>query len=116
MRLLLSICLMLASVVAGRAQALTWSAPSSPMHGEARHDGYASATADVAVEERGKPSDATVFGDDTAAGSVSVSRERLLRVAPEAGPDIWSSDDALPSDDRRAIRLFRRALALPDVA
>lgn len=128
MRLLLSICLLLASVVAARAQALTWDTPGSPMHGEALLGGSAAGQAQA---ERPTPPEQTlrlsaalawtITGDDgggplvwmTGAPAPDEQTSGFRTVSPA---DMRVRDDAPPRDDRRAIRAFKRTLLPPDIA
>lgn len=121
MRLLLSICLLLASVVAARAQSLSWPTPGAPTFGETVQDSYAAADAQCR-EPSGRCLDQalaeTAAGDDGKAPMVWMTRAPSPRVDvgcvahAAAEPGVYPSD--APCDDRRAIRAFRRVLLPPD--
>lgn len=130
MRLLLSICLLLASVVSARAQSLTWPAPGSPMHGEASLDGQLTTGAETPAE-RVKPSDRplrlsamlawTITADDGKGPLVWLTGAPApcgdqVRIAVDARADAGIRRDALRCDNRRAIRAFKRTLLPPDIA
>jgi len=129
MRLLLSLCLLLASVQAARAQGLTWPGPGSPMYGETQHDSYAAAIADAPPPPAQclKPTGENVCLSTAVAGSVTdddgkrrtiwftgawAPPEEVLCFGPGDGE---SYGDQLPCDDRRAIRVFKRVLMPPDI-
>ena len=126
MRLLLSICLLLASVQAARAQGVTWPAPGSPMHGETLRDSRA-ATTPTSPAGRLEASGESAWlntafggmGDDGKSRTAWATGawapfEDISGFGPGNGDVGYGGD--LPRDDRRAIRVFRRVLLPPDVS
>lgn len=125
MRLLLSICLLLASVVSARAQSLTWPAPGMLMSGETIHDSQAAADSQCVESPGGCLSQALgdrVSGDDgkatttwmTAVRATTATTADVAGLAPRS-VEAGFQRAAPPPDARRAIRAFRRVLLPPDL-
>lgn len=122
MRLLLSICLLLASVVAARAQSFSWPTPGALAFGETVQDSQAGGEVQRAEPSvrLGQALAARVTGDDGKAPTlwltgVQPPRAHVGRLA-QATAGVSFRGVARPTDDRRAIRAFRRVLLPPDIA